>query len=191
MEHQERLHHICKFICELGHLKRIKHEGWRLCGVANPESVAEHSLRAAQIGYILAKLEGYEKPEEVCSILVFHDIGECRIGDLHRVAKRYVNADEKRAVEEQSKNLGEIGRDIFEKWKAIEHQENKAGTIAKDADLLEMAFTAKEYMETGFLAAGDWIEKISAKLQTDSAKRLIKTLKELNCTEWWQGLKKL
>ena len=191
MDCTDKLHHICKFICELGHLKRIKHEGWRLCGVADPESVAEHSLRAAQIGYILARLEGYEKPEEVCSILVFHDIGECRIGDIHRVARRYIEADEERAVEEQTGKLDDIGKEILEKWKRMEKQKDRAGIIAKDADLLEMAFTAKEYMQTGFQAAGDWIEKISAKLQTDSAKKLIEILKELNCIEWWQGLKKL
>lgn len=46
---------IITFIFELVQLRRIKHEGWRLVGIDNPESVAEHSLRAAQIGYILAK----------------------------------------------------------------------------------------------------------------------------------------
>ena len=30
-------------------LRRIKHEGWRLIGVDNPESVADHSLRAGKI----------------------------------------------------------------------------------------------------------------------------------------------
>lgn len=65
---------ILNFIFELGQLKRIKHEGWRLIGVKFPESVADHCLRAAQIGYILAKMEKYENPFEVCSMVVFHDI---------------------------------------------------------------------------------------------------------------------
>lgn len=181
---------LCRFICELGHLKRIKHEGWRLFGVKDPESVAEHSLRAAQIGYILAKLEGYEKPEEICTILVFHDMAECRIGDLHRVAKRYLDADEKKVVMDQVKELGDLGDDILRIWQRIEAKDD-AGILAKDADLLEMAFTAKEYMEEGFEQAKDWIEKISKKLNTESAKKLIEELKRQRCLEWWQGLKKV
>lgn len=187
---RKNLFSICKFVCELGHLKRIKHEGWHLCGVDNPESVAEHSLRAAQIGYILARMEGYENPEKVSSILVFHDIGECRIGDIHRVARRYVNANERLAVEEQCRNLKEIGREIIDMWKKIENLEDQAGIIAKDADLLEMAFTAKEYIEMGYSSAKDWIDRISRKLRTRSARKIIEILKETNCLEWWYGLKK-
>lgn len=182
---------ICRFICELGHLKRIKHEGWKLCGVKDPESVAEHSLRAAQIGYILAKMEGFERASDICSILVFHDIGECRVGDIHKVARRYVVSNEERAVEEQCKSIGDIGNDIFRMWKTIELQEDTAGVIAKDADLLEMAFTAKEYIEIGYDSARDWIEKISKRLRTRSAKLLIDSLDDICCNEWWQGLKKL
>ncbi|HEC89736.1 MAG TPA: HD domain-containing protein, partial [Thermoplasmatales archaeon] len=74
---------IAQFLFELGVLRRIQREGWKLIGVKTPETVAEHSLRAAQIGYILAKLEGYPHPEIVSTMLIFHDIGECRIGDIH------------------------------------------------------------------------------------------------------------
>lgn len=191
MGSSEIFRRICKFICELGHLKRIKHEGWKLCGVKDPESVAEHSLRAAQVGYLLARLEGYEKPEEISTILIFHDIGECRIGDVHKVARRYIDADEERAVREQVERLGEIGKDILTMWRKMDQLEGKAGAIAKDADLLEMAFTAREYIEIGFTAANDWVDKISKKLKTKSAKRLLEELKNSNCVEWWQGLKKL
>jgi len=48
---------ITKFIFECFQLKRIKHEGWRIIGVENPDSVAAHSLSASQIAYILAQKE--------------------------------------------------------------------------------------------------------------------------------------
>ncbi|MFB0965315.1 MAG: HD domain-containing protein [Patescibacteria group bacterium] len=51
------LKRITDFLFETFHLKNIKHEGWRFCGIPNPDSVAEHSLNAAQIGYVLAKME--------------------------------------------------------------------------------------------------------------------------------------
>lgn len=182
---------ILNFLFELGQLRRIKHEGWRTIGVTNPESVADHSLRAAQIGYFLAKLEKHKNPEEVVTMLVFHDIGECRIGDIHKIANRYIKADEKKAVQDQTVKLGKIGSEIFELWKNVENLKNKAGIIAKDADLLEQAFTAKEYMEIGFKYAQDWIDNIGKKIHTKSAKKLLKDLQKSSPNDWWQGIKKI
>ncbi|MGC9308938.1 MAG: HD domain-containing protein, partial [Thermoplasmatota archaeon] len=53
----ESMEDSSQFIYELGMLRRIRREGWRLAGI-EPESVAAHSLRAAQIGYLLACMEG-------------------------------------------------------------------------------------------------------------------------------------
>ena len=182
---------ILKFIFELGQLKRVKHEGWKLIGIDNPESVAEHSLRAAQIGFILAKLEKYENPFEVCSILVFHDVAECRIGDIHRVGNRYISVDEEKVVEEQTAKLENIGKEISEMYEQIERKNTKAGIIAKDADFLEMAFMAKEYLERGYGFAQDWIDNISKSVQTKSAVSLLKDLQKSNSNDWWQGFKKM
>lgn len=182
---------LTNFLFELGMLRRIKHEGWRIAGIENPESVADHSLRAAQVGYILAKLENYPNPHEIVSILVFHDIGECRIGDIHKVGNRYIKADEDQAVKDQTANLGKIGEEIYKLWHIMENKNPQAGIIAKDADYIEQALTAKEYLEKGYNKASDWITNISNAIQTDSAKELLKTLKEADSNDWWQGLKKL
>jgi len=182
---------LLKFIFELSQLRKIKHEGWRLVGIDNPESVADHSLRAAQIGFLLAELEGYENPLEMCSILVFHDIEECRVGDIHKIANRYIKVDEEAVVKEQTEKLDEMGKKVFELWKKSEEITTRAGIIAKDADLLEQAFTAKEFMEKGYTFAQDWINNVSKKLQTKSAKDILVLLKEVNSNDWWQGLKKI
>lgn len=183
--------HLLNFIFELGMLRRVKHEGMKIMGLKNPESVAEHSLRAAQLGYILAKLEKYENSAEVCAILTFHDIAECRTGDIHLVAKRYLTVDEERVVEEQVERLVGTGKEILELWKQIEHKNTTAGIIAKDADLLEQAITAKEYVEKGYDSAQDWINNVSKRLETESAKQLLDSLKDSDSNDWWQGLKKI
>ncbi len=185
------MQNVCNFFFELAQLRRIKHEGWRLIGVEFPESVAEHSLRAAQIGYCLAKLEGYSKPERVSTILIFHDIGECRTGDIHRVAKRYIQSNEGGAVRAQMEKLGDMGKNIFSLWKEMEYGESKAGILAKDADFLDMAVTAREYIERGYTGAQDWINNISKALQTNSAKKLLKLLIKSNSLIWWKNLKKV
>ncbi len=182
---------VLTFLFELGQLRRIKHEGWRLAGIEHPDSVAEHSLRAAQIGFVLAVLEGFASPETVAAMLVFHDVGECRVGDIHKVANRYTKVDEEGAVRDQTTSLDTLGQKIFDLWLDVEERKTQAGLIAKDADYLEQALLAKEYMEHGHMAAEDWIHNIQPRLRTESAKRLIALLSEVGSTDWWRGLKKL
>jgi putative hydrolase of HD superfamily len=182
---------ILNFFFELGQLRRIKHEGWRTIGIIHPESVADHSLRAAQIGYILAKLEKYKNPEKVVTMIVFHDIGECRVGDIHKIATRYIKVDESQAVKEQTKPLEKLGKEIYNLWECAETQKNIAGKIAKDADLLEQAVTAKEYIEKGNKFAQNWIDNISKKLLTKTAKTLVKALEKSSAHNWWKEIKKI
>ena len=180
-----------RFFYELGMLQRVQREGWKLLGLTHPESVAEHSLRSAQIAYVLAILEDHPSPETVCSMLVFHDIGECRIGDVQKVANRYIQSDERRAVSDQLEPLNDIGTLIFRLWDEIESQDSKKGIIAKDADLLELALTACEYKKQGFTAADDWLEKTRKRLNTSSAKKLLESFIETDPISWWDGLKQL
>jgi len=182
---------ILKFIFELGMLKKIKHEGWRVAGVSNLESVADHSLRAAQLAYVLAKMERYKDPKEVCTMLVFHDIGECRVGDIHKLANRYISVDEEGAVKDQLENLGKkISDEILSFWKQFEYKSTEAGIIAKDADLLEQAITAKEYLELGYKTE-NWIDNVETLIQTKSAKDLIKILRKETAFDWFLKLKKI
>ncbi len=186
-----QLKEIVTFFFEMGQLSRVKREGWRLLGVEHPESVADHSLRAAQIGWILAKLEGYADPNEVATMLVFHDIGECRVGDLHKVAARYVIADEAKAVQDQVSRLGSNGDQIFSLWHQIEEKSTQAGIIAKDADLIEMAVRACEYTALGINAAAEWFDSAALRVRTESAKRLLEVLRDVPPSTWWDGIKKI
>lgn len=185
---------IVNFIFELGQLKLVKHIGFSLSGVKDPDSVAEHVMRAAQIGYILAVMEGDVNPEKVAVMVLIHDNGEARIGDQHKVAARYFNnaKAEKKAFAEQLENLGEM---VKNKWadyfNQFENRNTKEGIIAKDADWLEAAFQAKEYMDIGFPSLEKWIENVSKAVETKSAKMLIKEMRESKFTDWWQGLKKM
>jgi putative hydrolase of HD superfamily len=94
-------------------------------------------------------------------------------------------------VEDQTKPLGEIGQEILDYWKQIEHLSTTAGIIAKDADLLEQLVTAKEYLEIGYSSCQDWIDNIQKVLRTNSAKKLAEEIVQTNSTDWWAGLKKL
>jgi putative hydrolases of HD superfamily len=49
---------VAAFGYELGLLKRIRRSGWWDAGVRDPDSVAEHTTRAAQLAALLAAEEG-------------------------------------------------------------------------------------------------------------------------------------
>ena len=182
---------ICNFLYEMGQLRRIKHEGWRLIGIQHPESIADHSLRAAQIGFVIAKLQKHPNPEKVCAMLVFHDIGESRVGDIHKVANRYIQVNEEAAVTAQLDKLGDLGKSIMSLWKEIEYGNTAAGKLAKDADLLEMAVTAREYMENGCIGVQEWLDNISKALRTPVAKKVFNEIIKNSSMDWWKILKKL
>jgi len=182
---------IIKFLFEQGQLKILKNSGFRLLGIENPATIGSHALRAAQIGYVLAHLENYPNPEEISTMLVFHEIGESRIGDINRVEGRYLEKKEEQAVREQTQPLGKIGEEIFKLWEKAEDDTSTAGQIAKDADMLEHSLTAKEYIERGYKHAQNWIDNTAKGLKTESAKKLIEQLQQTDSDSWWQGLKKV
>jgi putative hydrolase of HD superfamily len=185
---------IVNFIFELNQLKRQRHSGFQLAGIKNPDTIAEHVLRAAQIGYILATMEGDANPETVCAMIMIHDNGEARIGDQNKVSARYFSKDnaEEKAFNEQLENLGSK---INEKWSAyfqqFEKRNTKEGIIAKDADWLETAFQAKEYLDLGYESAQDWINNVEKALETSAAKKLLAEMKKTKFTDWWKDLKKM
>lgn len=182
---------VVRFIFEMGQLRRIRHEGFSLIGVDHLDTVAEHSLRAAQLGYFLARMEQYPEPYEVVTALVFHDIGECRVGDVHKVANRYLMVNESQAVKDQLARFKEEAEEIYRLWSAVEEKKTVMGRIAKDADYLELAFTSKEFVEKGYAFAQDWIDNIRTLVQTKSAKKLLLKMVKSDSNDWWQGLKKL
>ena len=185
---------LTNLIFECFHLKEIKHEGWRMAGVPNPDSVAEHSLNAAQIAYILAKME-WADANRCATMLVWHDIAETRIGDMHKVTTRYITNKmeaEEHVMEDQFAGF-DFHDDIMNLFHEYEHRDTLEGMIAKDADYLEQAFQAKKYMELGYAETEDWIINVGKALRTESAKQLWQELQTTGFTDWWKKwhLKKL
>ncbi len=184
---------LCDYIFELNTLKKFHHSGTKLAGVNIPDTIAEHAYRTAVIGYILAKAEK-ANPDKVALICLMHDNAEARITDLHKVARRYVDTKkpEKQAYKEQLERLPEDLAGLF--WKnflEFEDQTTKEGIVARDADMLETAFQAKEYLDLGHKACQDWISNVEKCLKTKTAKKLLQTMKKKQFTDWWQGLKKI
>jgi putative hydrolase of HD superfamily len=182
---------VADFIFELGQLKREKRSGWWRANIKDPESVAEHSHRAAIVAYVLAKLENADA-EKAATMCVLHDLPETRVGDASKIAQRYFSIDEAKVVKEQVASLPkDIADSITMLMDDYHNQKSKESIIARDADLLEAAFQAKEYIEQGYASCQDWINNVKKLLTTKSAKELLSQMEKSNSTEWWQGLKNI
>ncbi|HLD59767.1 MAG TPA: HD domain-containing protein [Candidatus Bilamarchaeaceae archaeon] len=180
---------LVDYLFEVGELKRVKRSGWWLAKIKDPESVAEHSHRASILAFILAKMENVD-PYKLCSAAVFHDVIEARLGDIHKVTARYVditNEIEKKVIEEQLQNVpSEISSEI----KKVILLEGKERDVLKDADLLECAIQAKEYLEIGHAACTIWMDNIGKQLKTRSAKDIFQEIKESKSSIWHQKISK-
>ncbi|HLC67979.1 MAG TPA: HD domain-containing protein [archaeon] len=182
---------VAKFFFELGTLKRTARAGWSVVGVPNPEVIASHIFRASVVGYTLAEMEKCDK-DKVMRMLLFHDIPEARIGDFHKIASSYIEKDEGeiKAAREQSK-LMPLGMqkeytDLIEEFNDCK---TKEAVVARDADYLEAAITAKEYLVNGYVHAQEFLDRIRTVLKTESAKKVLAEI-EKSDGFWWDGLKK-
>jgi putative hydrolase of HD superfamily len=180
------------YLFEAGMLKRVKRSGWWSEKVQSPESVADHVFRAAIVAFILAKMEGLsdEAANRICTAAVFHDMHETRLLDLNKITHRYITVDrslENRVEADQVRKMPkELKVAILHTLRLRDLEEE----ILRDADYLECAITAKEYSDIGY-DTGRWVENISKKLQTKSAKTIASKLKTADSGAWKDGLKKL
>ena len=170
------------FIFELGQLKREKRSGWWIAKVPAPESVAEHSFRAAVIAFVIAEGEGRGNPSDYAVAALLHDSCETRLGDRHKISQKYLKKgnSEKKARKDQLERLPKQLR------AAISELPNDE--IVRDADLLECAVQAKEYFDCGYRDAKGWVERAGRGLKTKTAKRLFAELKHADSGKWWRAL---
>jgi putative hydrolases of HD superfamily len=182
---------IGKYLYEVGHLKQVKHSGWWLIDIRDPESVAEHVYRPAVLGYILAVLDGNADLMRVATMCLFHDNGEARIGDLNKVTSRYIvsKAGEAQAVSEQSERLPAAAEQLLALFREYEERSSHEGELAHDADQLECMLQAREYVVQGHPQAQDWIDRSFPRLKSDTAKHLAAVCMNMDPYSWWEGLK--
>ena len=175
---------------EAGMLKQVRRSGWWMIGIKHGESVAEHSFRAALIGYVLARMEKAD-PYPVVMMSLLNDLHEARINDLHKVGHRYIDfpTAERKASSEQTAALpAPFGPELRRLLDGLFDQSSRAGVIARDADLLECMIQGKEYFDRGHHKALEWMKRPMHLLKTKSAKKLAKTLTRWRSDDWWGEL---
>jgi putative hydrolase of HD superfamily len=140
---------VVTFAYEMGVLKRLRRAGWWHAGVRDPDSVAEHSLRVAQLAALIAAEEGRD-PARAAYLGMWHDSQETRIGDIPHSARPYVEvASNERITADHTAGLPDLAaksiQDDVVEYESLSTIESRC---AKDADRLECLMQAVEYRES-------------------------------------------
>lgn len=164
---------VANFAFELGVLKRMRRAGWWHVGVRDPESVAEHSLRVAQIASLLAAIEGAD-PSRAALLAIWHDSQETRTGDIPHTANPYLDKPSPEAITaDQTAGLPDGARKtVYEAVTEYEAQRTFEAQCAKDADKLDCLIQAVEYRNAGYGSVQGWIDSCRKAMRTDSACRV-------------------
>lgn len=164
---------IAAFAFELGILKRLRRAGWWHAGVRDPESVAEHSLRVAQLASLIAAQEGAD-PAHAAHLAIWHDSQETRTGDIPHTAKPYLpGADHEAITTDQVAAMPDtIRKTVQEAVSEYETQTTAEARCARDADKLECLIQAIEYRAAGYTTVQGWIDTSRAALKTRTAQRI-------------------
>lgn len=176
---------IAAFGYELGVLKRIRRAGWWHAGVRDPESVAEHSMRVAQLAALIAAEEGAD-PVRASFLALWHDTQETRTGDLpHTVSGYLTKPDPRRITADQTAGLPRRSRELVRgAVEEYEAQESAESWCARDADKLEMLLQAVEYRDVGVRRLDGWIASARAGIRTGTARDVAEAALDLSPLSW-------
>jgi len=178
---------VSRFLYEVGALKRTPRSGWNLLGVRVAESVADHSLRTAVIGWCLARLEGVDA-ERTATLCLFHDLAEARIGDPHGLARRYVPREAEELARDEATDAlpGALAGPLHELHGEYGDGGTHEARLAHDADRLECLLQAREYAALGVAGADVFAHNALARIVSPVARELAERCLEMDPDAWWQ-----
>lgn len=164
-------------------LKKIPRSGYHFLGVGK-ESVAEHSYATTFIAYVMSQLEPDVDALRLISMCLVHDLLEAKTGDLNYVQKKYVTADENKAMADTTRDLpfGSSLADLIREFNAGRSLEAE---LARDADQLAFILDLKTLSDIGYEPPGKWLSFALKRLKTTIGKNLGQNIMETDQDEWW------
>lgn len=141
---------LLEILLEANELKAIPRMGWRVRGIREGESVAEHSYAVALASMIIAdRMDTPVDREKLLKIALLHDLPEHMLGDIHAPAGKLLGEDVKEAAElrilEQLFDGLPDGDEYVELWKEFSERSSVEGRLVRAIDKLEMFTQAYQY----------------------------------------------
>jgi putative hydrolases of HD superfamily len=155
-------------IRQLGYLKDVKRSGWLRAGIAQPESVADHSCRAALLALALGPRLGVNV-DRLVKMLLVHDLGESdpRVGDItpfDGISPEKKYNLESTALDELCSSLPN-GQEMQALWREYELGQSSEAKIAQQLDAFEMALQAFDYEKKHGLPMDEFREQAVKRLE--------------------------
>lgn len=174
---------IADFLFEAGMLKKIPRSGYHFLGLGG-ESVAEHSFIITLISFVMARMVPEADSGRIVSMCLVHDLPEARIGDINYVQKKYVSADESKAVDHLCRNLpfGNEIKGLIEEFNAGETMEAK---LAKDADQIAFLLDLKSIGDVAGSHPEKWVKVVMERLKTDVGREIASAVLSSKWDDWW------
>lgn len=164
-------------------LKDIPRSGYHFLGAGN-ESVAEHSFSTTFIAFIMSQMVPDVNTEKLLAMCLVHDLPEAKTGDLNYVQKKYVIADESKAIEDIAKNLP-FGSSITDLIKEFNSGRSVEAELAHDADQIALILDLKVLSDIGYKPPKKWLPAALKRLKTKIGKQIAEGLLKTEWDEWW------
>lgn len=176
---------IANLLFEAKILKEIPRSGFQFLG-AGKESVAEHVFSTSFIAYVMSQLEPGIDALKLISMCLIHDLPEARMGDLNTVHKKYVAADEGRALEDAVRGL-DFSRNLLDLMAEYNAGLTPEARLAHDADQLALIIELKDLMDIGYKPPKGWIENVLKRVKTETGKKIAQAIMSTQRDDWWIG----
>ncbi len=174
---------IANLLFEARMLKEIPRSGYHFLGVGK-ESVAEHCFSTTFIAYVMSRMEPEIDALRLISMCLIHDLPETRIGDLNTVNKKYVTADETKALEDTIEGLA-FGENLTDLFNEFNNGHTIEAKLAHDADQLALIFELKDLIDIGYKPPRSWIQNVINRLKTKTGSKIADAVMETSRDEWW------
>jgi 5'-deoxynucleotidase len=134
-------------------LKSVKRAGWvSKVGIANAESVSDHTYSMCMMGMILSDIFGMDT-ERVTKMILIHDLAESIIGDFmpNKITREKKRTEERKAMKHILGKVPSVVRSNYEKlWQEYRSNKTPVSRFVHQLDKLEMAIQAVEYANQGY-----------------------------------------
>lgn len=165
---------LIDFFYKIGKLKKMPRRGWVIRDIKNPETIAEHSFRAAIIAWFLGRKKENLDIERVLKIALIHDLCELYAGDTtpydsllpknkkkreqllktwprlsisqkKKLAQEKYNREKKSLEKLIAKLAPDLKKEIRTLWLDYEKGLTKEGRFFRQTDRIENFLQAMEY----------------------------------------------
>jgi putative hydrolase of HD superfamily len=175
------------FFSHLEKLKHLRRSGWVRDKVPNPESVAEHSFKAAVMAMVLADAVRLKvNKEKLLKMALIHDVGESIIGDIIQYTpsgvllpkvKAKKHRDELAAIKRIFGRI-ENGDEYIGLFKEFDAHKTNESIIFNELDRLELVLQAAEYEKTYGMTLNTYFKTGSREIHIKEFRELLEDILE-------------